>query len=508
MISLRSRNHTARRGLSSQHSTLSVSWLRKQFRAVAIHRGQIAGTWEPPEPVEGTDHFHDLLRQAIQATGYRGSTVSLVLAHQHLVHLLIEVPPVKRNLLDKVVNRQAQQQRLFPGEAVWSIEVAESAKKGPQQFLLNLFPKLLLDELVTGCARADMFLTAVVPVPAVLRKQLFELPTPETQVTMIAALTGETTTVLVGRSDGRVLLARVLSGNWQDSLPRMLVDLKRTVLFVNQQEGANVESLWLFGPGAAEQVDAIQSGLGLPTKVSPTPWSEDYWAVEAVKLDDQHSQNFISREQRLAPQRRVLAKVVAAATIAAILAAGALSWKLQRMIREERQNMQRFEQEVARLEIRHKELQTLHAEVARRREMVQLVAEGRSAPVPSWVMGYLGEALPADLVATNLSVRRDGEQWRLQIAGRHQPHQTPRGAGGQLVAYAEFTNRLATGPFHVRFQRPLATPVAGGTNAAPTVTSNAAPSNVAAWLARLAAPRAVAPTNLTAEFAVEGWVQP
>ncbi len=33
----------------------------------------------------------------------------------------------------------------------------------------------------------------------------------------------------------------------------------------------------------------------------------------------------------------------------------------------------------------------------------------------------------------SLRVCRDGEQWRLQIAGRHQPHQTPRGAGGQLV---------------------------------------------------------------------------
>ena len=108
---------------------------------------------------------------------------------------------------------------LFPGEAVWSIEPAESPPKASPQFLLNLFPKLLLDDLIQGCARLGLYLTAVVPVPAVLRNQLFEIPAPESQAVMIAALSGDSTTVLVGRSDGRVILSRVLSGNWQDSLP-------------------------------------------------------------------------------------------------------------------------------------------------------------------------------------------------------------------------------------------------------------------------------------------------
>ncbi len=507
MITLRSRG-APRRSLSAQHTTLSVSWLRKQFRAVAIHRGQIAGTWESPEPVEGTDHFPELLHKAVEATGYHGSTVTLVLAHQHLVHLLIEVPPVKRNLLARVVNRQAQQQRLFPGEAVWSIEPAETPPKSPPQFLLNLFPKLLLEDLVRGCAKLGLYLTAVIPVPAVLRSQLFEIPMPESQAVMVAACTGDATTVLVGRSDGRVILSRVLSGNWQDSLPRLLVDLKRTMLFVNQQDGVNVESLWLFGPDAAEKTGAIQDQLGIPTRVSPTPWSEDYWAIECVRLEDAHSQNFISPEQRKAPQRRVLATVLAVTTVAVFLISALVSWKLLAMAREEVRAVQRLEQEAARLQTRHQELQLLHADIARRRQIVELVADGRPAPVPAWVMGYLGEALPADLVVTNLSVQRDGAQWRVEISGRPQPGREGTNTGPQLAAYAEFTNRLVSGPFHLRLQPPDGPAGAETTTAGAGAATNAGPMSIASWLARLSAPRTAAPTNVSASFVVEGWVQP
>lgn len=512
MLTLRTRSSRPRQGLPLHHSTLSVTWLRKHFRAVAIHRGKVTGIWESPEPVEGTDRFGELLQQAITATGYTGSTVSLVLAHQHLVHLLIEVPPVKRNMLEKVVNRQAQQQRLFPGQAVWSIEPAEGAKKGPPQYLLNLFPQMLLEELMAGALRAGCYLTAVVPVPALLREQLFELPIPESQVAMIVAQTGENSTVLVGRSDGRVLLARVLSGNWADSFPRMLVDLKRTLLFVNQHEGLNVDNLWLFGPGAEEQVARVQEQVGLPTQLSPTPYTPDYWAVAALRLEPAHSQNLVPAELRQAPQRHVFARVVGTLTALVVLASGLFSWRLHGMYREERQNLQQLQQEVARLQARHQELQRLHAEAAEQRAFVDLVASNRPDPVPLWLLGYLGEALPPDLVVTNFQVQRDGPFWHLQLAGLPQPLGSERDTVTFEQARTLLSNRLAGGPFHVRFERP-------GTNAAPRPDTNTAVSSTTgsaaagsgsllSWLNRIKPDTPPAETNPPNHFLIEGWLHP
>lgn len=510
MLTLRARSHTARQGIATHHHTLSVTWLRKHFRAVAVQRGKITGTWESPEPIEGTDRFAELLEKAIAATGYSGSTVSLVLAHQHLVHLLIEVPPVKRSMLQKVVERQAQQQRLFPGQAVWSIEPAESSKKGPPQYLLNLFPQMLLEELLAGAQRAGCYLTAVLPVPALLREHLFELPIPETQVAMIVAKTGENTEVLVGRSDGRVLLARVLSGNWADSFARMMVDLKRTLLFVNQHEGLNVDNLWLFGPGAEEQVEKVQEQAGLPTKVSPIPYTPDYWSVAALRLDPNHNQNLVAPELRQAPQRHVFAKVVGSITAAVVLVSAVLSWKLYGMYREERQNVQRLEQEVARLQARHQELQRRFAEADRQRGLVDLVVAGRPDPVPLWLLGYLGDAVPPDLVVTNFDVQRDGPYWHLRLSGRPQPHGTIRDTVALESARTLLSNQLANGPFHVRFDRP-ATNVASApsrTAAGPKAPAAGGPTNLLNWLERLKTEQRADQTNLPAEFTLEGWIHP
>ena len=53
---------------------------------------------------------------------------------------------------------------------------------------------------------------------------------------------------------GQILLARTLPGNWNQDAQRLAVDLNRTILFVNQQQGAALnQGVWLFGPGAVER---------------------------------------------------------------------------------------------------------------------------------------------------------------------------------------------------------------------------------------------------------------
>src|ERR1051325_11644150 len=116
-------------------TTLSVSWLNNQFKAVAIHRGTVVGTYEHPAEVDGSANFQSLLREAVSQTGYSGQTVSLLLAHPRLVQQLVDVPPVKESSVLKVIQRQAQQQRIFPGEAAWTSQMCMSGK-GAQQAIM------------------------------------------------------------------------------------------------------------------------------------------------------------------------------------------------------------------------------------------------------------------------------------------------------------------------------------------------------------------------------------
>jgi hypothetical protein len=83
-------------------TTLGVSWLNNQFKAVAVHRGKIEGSWEQPEAAEGEVNFQGLLREAIQKTGFRGQTVSLVLAQPRLAISIRTVEGYRLRLMRKL----------------------------------------------------------------------------------------------------------------------------------------------------------------------------------------------------------------------------------------------------------------------------------------------------------------------------------------------------------------------------------------------------------------------
>ena len=303
-------------------TTLSVSWLNNQFKAVAVHRGVVEGTWEHPGEADGVGNFERFLHEAVQQTGYHGQTVSLVLAHPRLVQQLMEVPPIKGAALQKIIHHQAQQQKVFAGEAAWASQSCPPGKGAPR-ILLHLFPRLLVNQLIQGCKRNGLHLAAVIPPSAVLQQQLTQLQLQKAEAALLAAETGGSTTLVMGHADGQILLARTLTGNWNQDTERLAVDLNRTILFVHQQhEVATNHGVWLFGPGAAEQRQALQSQIQSPLNLSPVPFDPFYWATEALKLRPDATPNLIGLDLQKAPQRRVFARVVVAST--AIIVAASL----------------------------------------------------------------------------------------------------------------------------------------------------------------------------------------
>src|SRR5258705_6073031 len=139
-------------------------------------------------------------------------------------------------MLSKLVQRQAQQQKFFPGEAAWAYQSC-AASKNSQRVLLHLFPRLLLNQFVQGCKANNLHLTWVLPPSAVLHRQMTQLGLENEEVGHLAAVTGGFTTLVIGRGDGQILLARTLPGTWNEDAERLALDLNRTMLFVNQQYG-------------------------------------------------------------------------------------------------------------------------------------------------------------------------------------------------------------------------------------------------------------------------------
>jgi len=449
MLRLRTKSAAGLPAIPKHLTTLSVSWLNEQVKAVAVHRGVVENTWERPGLCDGPDKFEEFIREAIRETGYQGQTISVVLAHPRLVQQLVEVPPVKGNTLKQVIRRQAEHQKVFPGDAAWASQSLPSTKAN-LRIQLHLFPRLILNQLALACKRNGLHLASVLPASVVLQQQLASLPLEKDDVAMLAAETGGSTTVVVGGANGRLLLSRTLQGSWAQDAARLAVDLNRTLLFASQQFNVTInKGLWLFGPGAAEASETLRGQIQFPVQLSPLEYQPTYWAATALQLPED-APNFITLEVQKAPQRRVFARVVAAATILLLAGSIALTAYARLQIRREQATIDSFAKQVAQLEARQRELQQLDTELKRKQQAIQLVLGDRPPPKPAWLLAYLGQVVPADLVITNFSVKREADYYRVRLAGTHQQAAVTPTDPPLAESVATLKEQLAGSPFHMR----------------------------------------------------------
>jgi Tfp pilus assembly protein PilN len=487
MLSLVKKHKLGTAAIPSNLTTLSVSWLNNQFKAVAIHRGTVVGTWERPGDTDGPDRFETFIREAGQHTNFRGQSVSLILAHPRLVQQLIEVPPVKGHALDKVIQRQAQQQKMFTGEAAFTSQLSPSDKV-TQRVVLHLFPKLLLNQFIQGCRRNGLHLNSVIPASAVVQHQLTQLGIDKDEIGLVAADTGGTTTMVAGTGEGKIYLARTLSGNWNGEIERLAVDLNRTVLFVNQQYSVTInKGLWVFGPNVDQKCEALENIIPLPVEESPVEYDPFYWATQAVKLRPETAPNLISRELRQAPQRRVFASVVGVATALVVAACLLSAGFFMRQAQQESRNIDTLNKQFAKLQTAKAETETLDRELSHKKQVIKLVIGERPPPTPAWFLAYLGEAVPSDLVVTNLQISRKDDFYTVLVSGTFQaPLQLGQPASQQITDPVElFRARLSAAPFHLKLterQGDSAQPLAASQ---PPKAATPAQAGIPAWLSRL-----------------------
>ena len=428
---------------------LSISLLNERFGATAVHRGNVVNNWERPAPVADFADFSSVLRDAIKQTGYAGTPAIVVLAHQRLAQQLVETPPIKGRNLKWFLQRRVKDLKPFPSEAAWSYQPTLPTRNA-QALLLHLFPKDLLDQLVEGCKQVELQCARVIPASAILQHQLTMLPLEPNEVALLAAETGTTTTVVIGRKDGQIYLGRTLSSSWNVHPDRVTVDLNRTILYVKQQFGASVGSVWLFGAGAQARLSPMQTTLRLPVKLSPVQATPFYWNHEALRLPVEDSSNLISMDQLQAPRRRLFLRVtsmlVGVLGLSALLAAGGV----QMLVMERARQLGVLQAKVEQMREHRAGLQEREKTFLQQKQFVKVVSEEKVQPVPGWFLGYLGNTLPEELFLTHFRLNLERDQWHLELGGSLQPTTNQAPAALFTAAVATLKKNLIQGPFHVR----------------------------------------------------------
>jgi hypothetical protein len=435
-----------------EKTILCLSYLNGQFKAMAVHKGTVVGTWERSGVQEDFTDFSTVLTEAVDKTRYVGSNVALVLAHPRLTQQLVEVPPVKGWNLERYIQRRVTQLKTFEAEASWSYQPTLPTKNA-KALLLHILPKPLLNELVQGCQEAGLRLLKILPTTSILHSQLMQLPLEKDEIALLAAETNGTTTVVIGRNDGQIYLGRTLSNSWNHHPERVVLDLNRTILYVKQQFGATVNSLWLFGAGSHVHVPVMQSLVRTPVKASPVEATPFYWNENALKLPFKEDSNLISAEVQQAPKRRLLFQVIAFVVVFLALASLATAAFVERLVRNNTRTIAEMKPKITRLAERKRDLEHRYTDLMEKKKFVKTVNDQRIPPVPGWFLAYLGEVIPEELLLTHMQVKREDDQWAVQLAGALQPTTNREPARLMMDAVSALAKNLASGPFHLKITR-------------------------------------------------------
>lgn len=481
---------------------LGVAWLNGRFSAIALHKGALGIAWTSPTPVTTPADFLVALREAVKRTAFQGTNVSLVLLHPQFHQHWVDVPTGKAGALSKYLQRQVQQHKPFSGAATWGFQLTVPTKASGGA-LLHLMPTELYEGIVEACNDAGLHLGTLTPGSEVLRSHLRQLPLRDDEITLVAAAHGDTTTVLVARGDTMPLLVRTLAGSWNHDAGRMAVDLNRTLLFAQQQYGVVISNAWLADADAAERVPGLVNFLEVPLKASPAPAGEFSWAEEALRLSAGPQVNLISREHREAPARRTVMRFSTYSAIALLSVACGLTALVQYHHREEKRAIGRLTSLEQELQGRHRSLQEFFVETERKSSFLNAAQPDQPDPVPTWVLGGVTEALPRDLVLTNLTLLAETNQWRVTLSGALQPASDTAPVADVNRLTRELALRLHEGPLGLTFDPTTLRDLSTNTPAAAEAKGGVESGSLNAWASRLRE-FANQPPSRSREFLLQG----
>ncbi|RMH07818.1 MAG: hypothetical protein D6704_04225 [Nitrospirae bacterium] len=430
-----------------KQTILGVSLIHGQFRALAVIRGEIAGTWECPQKVTTGSELRWALQEAVRATGFSGHRVGFVVEDARLAHQYHLVPPMKDKDLRLYLERVARQE-LPPdvGDIVWRYRKT-LATKGRTGFLLDTWPQAYVDDFLQACEAVDLHPAFLFPLSAVFVDQVRSLGA-EPQETLILITPAVEKFVLIAATGEGVPLfdrfLRVADESGPQNLERIGRELARSILFANQQLGKRVSHVWMMGTIEGVLPEELRAYVDVPVLPSPIVPDPSYWIWVSLSLPVTHSCNFISPEVRQAPFRKMMAKVMVAMLAGFICTSVTVSGLIEGLA----DRKQAIETAVAAsfqvLAQKKHDWLVRHQQLAEMRAWVQAVETRQRPPVAGWFMGYLAESLPQDLVLQKVMVTQTTDGWTIELTGLA-PDDLQRSAR----ALMEFERRLREGPYHV-----------------------------------------------------------
>jgi len=299
--------------------TLGISWLNGRFHAAALAGETVTASWSCPHPVAQGSEFAGALAEAIRQTHFNGTQAMVIIDHRSLLFHVQDTPPAEGKMVDQLLEQLVGRGKFFEEKAAWG-RLALPQAKGRSRYLLSLLPDSLIQELIATFTAQRIELLGVFPIATVLGDQLRLLAAQETEVILLAADLGDAIHLLLGQGGGQVLFSRTVAITGQQPSECVAQEINRTVQYAQQQFGAAVTKLFVYGSAAFATLKDVPIRPGLAIARSPLAEDPLYFARQVSLLSPKLRLNFIPAAalKKKSSRQLTAAFVVLLATIAVV----------------------------------------------------------------------------------------------------------------------------------------------------------------------------------------------
>ena len=425
--------------------TLGISWLNGRFHAASLAGETVTASWSCPHPVGQGSEFAGALAEAIQQTRFNGNQAMVIIDHRSLLFHVQDTPPGEGKMVDQLLEQLVGRSKFFEEKAAWG-RLALPQAKGRSRYLLSLLPDSLIQELIATFTAQRIELLGVFPIATVLGDQLRLLAAQETEVILLAADLGDAIHLLLGQGGGQVLFSRTVAIAGQQPSESAAQEINRTLHYAQQQFGATVTKLFVYGSSAFATLKEVPIRPGLAIARSPLAEDPFYFARQVSLLSPKLRLNFIPAAalKKKSSRQLTAAFVVLLATIAVVTT---VVTELKVRARE-RSLQYKARQSSAEFEIPNQAI-VLQNDTNRGRSLPSASGSTNDPAVPVLFSRYVASILPDTLTLSRLDVQRASSTngWQVHIEGTAVDSSAPF-----VDRVGGFEGRLSGAPFQLRIQ--------------------------------------------------------
>lgn len=403
------------------YDALGLAWLHGAFHAAIFRREVFKWTWTSPTPVRSIEEFEAALDQAIIELRFGGTEVFLILEHDAFVHQAEQAPAFSETAAKAYLRGRVERYEKEHERVLWVGQRTVSARK-EATFVLHMLPSAFYGKISGVLLERHLDLTRILPLAVPLQLILPGLNAGKDRPVLLAADTGEATTVMVAQADGDLLFARTMMARWDTDPARVGVEINRSLLYAKQQFSAVIENIWLLGTADETARAEVQARCGAGKEVTIRKSSPVEWMEVVAKLTPRHPVNLVAGYLGRKRRQQFVRRIVIGACWLILILLSLSTWTRFQDWSEQNQQLHELQKNHSALLAERDHLLLQNTEVQHRREFLRQVSTDRLPAVPNRFLSYVAGALPAEGRLSEVSIKWDdaAAKWSFRMEGQIQ----------------------------------------------------------------------------------------